>query len=225
MPAPKDWNSRSNPPYSMWAYYIYANIKVLNELRAFRNMSTLLKSNSLLSLISILNVFSLFEKLATFAYRPHAGEAGDIDHLACAFLLTDSIAHGLLLRKAPVLQYLFYLTQIGISMSPLSNNLLFVDYAKNPFPHYFKRGLNVTLSSDDPLMIHYTKEPLLEEYSVAAQVWKLSPVDMCEIARNSVIQSGFEDSLKAHWIGDDYILQGPMANGNPAFLPSISCTN
>jgi AMP deaminase len=97
-------------------------------------------------------------------------------------------------------------------MSPLSNNLLFVDYAKNPFPSYFARGLNVTLSTDDPLMIHYTREPLVEEYSIATQVWKLSSVDMCEIARNSVLQSGFEDSLKAHWIGEEYLEQGP--NGN-----------
>ncbi len=52
-------------------------------------------------------------------------------------------------------------------MSPLSNNLLFVEYEKNPFPKFFQRGLNVTLSTDDPLMIHVTKEPLVEEYSVA----------------------------------------------------------
>lgn len=31
----------------------------------------------------------------------------------------------------------------------------------------------------------------MEEYSIAAQVWKLSTCDMCEIARNSVNQSGF----------------------------------
>ena len=31
----------------------------------------------------------------------------------------------------------------------------------------------------------------MEEYSIAAQVWKLSTCDMCEIARNSVLQSGF----------------------------------
>ena len=94
-------------------------------------------------------------------------------------------------------------------MSPLSNNLLFVEYSKNPFPRFFARGLHVTLSTDDPLMvvlcctpsrdrsasnthasslpqIHFTKEPLVEEYSVATQVWKLSSADMCEIARNSV---------------------------------------
>ena len=31
----------------------------------------------------------------------------------------------------------------------------------------------------------------MEEYSIAAQVWKLSSVDMCELARNSVLMSGF----------------------------------
>ena len=32
--------------------------------------------------------------------------------------------------KAPVLQYLFYLAQIGIAMSPLSNNSLFLEYSR-----------------------------------------------------------------------------------------------
>lgn len=31
----------------------------------------------------------------------------------------------------------------------------------------------------------------MEEYSIAAQVWKLSSCDMCELARNSVLMSGF----------------------------------
>lgn len=35
----------------------------------------------------------------------------------------------------------------------------------------------------------------MEEYSIAAQVWKLSSCDMCEIARNSVLQSGFEHEV------------------------------
>ena len=42
-------------------------------------------------------------------------------------------------------------------MSPLSNNKLFLDYHRNPFPQYFARGLNVSLSTDDPLMLHFTK--------------------------------------------------------------------
>lgn len=186
-PPPEEWTSEHNPPFAMWGYYMYANLHVLNALRKSRGLNT-------------------------FAYRPHSGEAGDIDHLATTFLLARSIAHGLLLKQSPVLQYLYYLTQIGISMSPLSNNLLFVTYAKNPFPQFFARGLNVTLSSDDPLMIHYTKEPLLEEYSVAAQVYKFGAADLCEIARNSVLQSGFENHLKAHWIGTDFMSQGSFGN-------------
>ena len=35
----------------------------------------------------------------------------------------------------------------------------------------------------------------MEEYSIAAQVWKLSPCDMCELARNSVLMSGFQTEV------------------------------
>ena len=36
-------------------------------------------------------------------------------------------------------------------MSPLSNNSLFLDYHRNPFPVFFARGLSLSLSTDDPL--------------------------------------------------------------------------
>jgi adenosine deaminase len=81
------------------------------------------------------------------------------------------ISHGLLLRKTPFIQYLFYLDQIPIAMSPISNNALFLSYERNPFHHYFRCGLNVSLSTDDPLQFHFTKEPLVEEYSIAAHVF------------------------------------------------------
>ena len=38
-------------------------------------------------------------------------------------------------------------------MSPLSNNSLFLDYHKNPFPVFFARGLSLSLSTDDPLQV------------------------------------------------------------------------
>lgn len=56
-------------------------------------------------------------------------------------------------------------TKIGIAMSPLSNNALFLTYDRNPFPVYHRMGMNVSLSTDDPLMFSLTKEPLVEEYS------------------------------------------------------------
>jgi AMP deaminase len=51
------------------------------------------------------------------------------------------------------------------------------------------------------LQFAFTKEPLIEEYAVAAQIYKLSPVDMCELAKNSVKQSGYELSVKEQWLG------------------------
>lgn len=179
LPSPDEWTSPSNPPYAYWMYYTYANMCVLNQLRAARGLNT-------------------------FQFRPHCGEAGDADHLLSTYMVANQINHGILLRKNASLQYLYYLSQIGIAMSPLSNNKLFLDYNKNPFPKYHCIGMNVSLSTDDPLMLHFTKDALLEEYSVAAQVWKLSATDQCEIARNSVLQSGFEDRYKRHFLGEDY---------------------
>uniref|UniRef100_A0A8C7Z818 AMP deaminase n=1 Tax=Oryzias sinensis TaxID=183150 RepID=A0A8C7Z818_9TELE len=186
-PLPANWTEEDNPPYSYYLYYMYANMTVLNHLRRQRGFPTL-------------------------ALRPHCGEAGPIHHLVSGFMLSENISHGLLLRKAPVLQYLYYLAQIGIAMSPLSNNSLFLSYHRNPLPEYLSRGLIVSLSTDDPLQFHFTKEPLMEEYSIAAQVWKLSSCDMCELARNSVLMSGFSHKAKSYWLGPNYFKEGQESN-------------
>lgn len=52
----------------------------------------------------------------------------------------------------------------------------------------------------------------MEEYSIAAQVWKLSSCDMSELARNSVIMSGFPHEFKQHWIGANYNREGVEGN-------------
>ena len=94
---PNQWIEEENPIYAYWIYYIYANLLSLNSLRAARGLNT-------------------------FKFRPHCGESGNIDHLATGFLLADGINHGIRLDHSPVLQYLYYLKQVGIAMSPLSNN-------------------------------------------------------------------------------------------------------
>ncbi|OQD62977.1 hypothetical protein PENPOL_c010G09467 [Penicillium polonicum] len=186
-PIPREWSTKQNPPYTYWLYFMFANIASLNNWRKRRGFNT-------------------------FVLRPHCGEAGDPDHLAVGFLCCHSISHGILLRKVPLLQYLYYLDQIGIAMSPLSNNALFLTYDKNPCATFFKRGLNVSLSTDDPLQFAFTKEPLIEEYSVAAQIYKFSAVDMCELAKHSVDQSGFELSLKERWLGSKCSVPGTAGN-------------
>ena len=97
---PHEWTTSKNPSYWWQLYYLWANLEVLNRLRRARNLNT-------------------------FAFRPHAGETGDPMHLAAAYLLCDSINHGIELDAQVSLQYLYYLDQVGLSMSPLSNNFLF----------------------------------------------------------------------------------------------------
>lgn len=87
VPEPAEWTRSANPPYYYWMYYLSANLATLNLLRAARGFST-------------------------FSFRPHGGEAGDIDHMAATFLCAESINHGITMRKSPALQYLYYLTQV-----------------------------------------------------------------------------------------------------------------
>lgn len=51
MRTPKEWDNAHNPAYGYYAYYIWANLFVLNKFRESKGYST-------------------------FYFRPHAGEAG-----------------------------------------------------------------------------------------------------------------------------------------------------
>eukprot|EP00792_Barthelona_sp_PAP020_P003739 TRINITY_DN1612_c0_g1_i1.p1 TRINITY_DN1612_c0_g1~~TRINITY_DN1612_c0_g1_i1.p1 ORF type:complete len:717 (+),score=151.48 TRINITY_DN1612_c0_g1_i1:42-2192(+) len=173
------WNIDADPPYSYYSYHMYANIFTLNEIRGINNMHPLL-------------------------YRPHAGEAGNLDHLMTTFLTSHGIQHGINLKKSPFLTYLYYLEQLPMSISPLSNNALFVKYSQNPLPDFFNIGLNCSLSTDDPLQFHFTHEPLMEEYSICAQMWKFTGCDLCELAMRSCLMSGFDHETKKEFLGKDY---------------------
>jgi AMP deaminase len=90
-PEPIDYVTEENPPYTYYLHYMFANLTALNAFRRMRGLNT-------------------------FALKTHCGEAGHINHLVVGYLTSESIAHGLLLRKVPVLQYLFYLSQVVISV-------------------------------------------------------------------------------------------------------------
>ena len=75
-------------------------------------------------------------------------------------------------------------------------------YTGNPFMKLFKIGFKTCFSSDSVLFnSSYTLEPIIEEYSVAASIYSLNAADMCELARNSVLCSGYDGFYKAHWNG------------------------
>eukprot|EP00656_Telonema_subtile_P018054 TRINITY_DN19731_c0_g1_i3.p1 TRINITY_DN19731_c0_g1~~TRINITY_DN19731_c0_g1_i3.p1 ORF type:complete len:234 (+),score=62.82 TRINITY_DN19731_c0_g1_i3:96-797(+) len=63
-----------------------------------------------------------------------------------------------------------------------------------------------------PLQFHITQEPLIEEYSVARNMWGLSTADMTEIARNSVDISAFDPVFKDKWIGENHNIIGVAGN-------------
>lgn len=73
---------------------------------------------------------------------------------ACA---CEAFSLNFIFPQSPVLQYLYYLAQVPIAMSPLSNNSLFLEYSKNPLREFLHKGLCVSLSTDDPMLFHYTK--------------------------------------------------------------------
>jgi AMP deaminase len=184
---PHDWNSELNPPYNYYIYYYWANIVSLNNFRASRG-------------------------LCTFTFRPQSGEMGSVDHLIGAFLVANSINHGVTLAKYPVLEYLYYIARVGIAMSPLSNTAGASPYLDNPFPKFFRRGLNVSLATNRPLYFHFTREPLIEEYSIAAKIWKMEFNDLSEIGKNSVINSGFYPAWKAKALGPLHELNSTLGN-------------
>lgn len=198
LPPPKFYTSEENPPYNYYLYYTWANIYALNSFREQRGLNT-------------------------FSFRPHSGAHGKTSHVVDAFLLADGISHGIVLRDNTFIQYLYYMENIPIAMSPLGEDAVYKKYEQSPFFDFFARGLNVSLSTDNPLQIHSTDEPLKEEYSVAAKMFKLTTTDLSEIALNSVLMSGFDYKTKASWLGEDYqYTLGICFLKNCGFFTSIS---
>lgn len=199
---PKRWTTSENPPYSYYLYYIFINLTSLNHFRKGRRLPTLTLRSFAASQSDQVGLGLITESLAT------------------SFLLSKDIINGEQLRNHPVLQYLYFLKQIGITMSPLCWNKTTqlkndddrhpkmnsnVAYESNPAIDFFKVGMRVALSTNKPLFASFTRESLIEEYSVAASIYKLGNVDLCELCRNSVLISGFNSHLKRHWIGIQYV--------------------
>ncbi len=120
----------------------------------------------------------------TLTIRGHSG--------GTVHLVTSPYPHKLSLSslsphvpQSPVLQYLYYLTQVPIAMSPLSNNSLFLEYNKNPLPEFHKKGLMVSLSTDDPMQFHYTKVRLHPfSYVQIRRFFSLSSFDLIFVYLN-----------------------------------------
>lgn len=200
---PSQWTDDSNPPYSYYLYYIFLNLSHLNKFRQSQNMNCLCLRNHTSS-----------------SAEAHSDPFGIISEtLSSNFLIGKNIINGENLQQYPILQYIYYLKQIGITMSPLCWNKRIeilndderhnCNYETHPCIKFFKTGMKVALSTSKPLFSSLTRDPLIEEYSIANSIHKLGAVDVCELARNSVLLSGFNGLLKRHWIGVKYVKEDP----------------
>lgn len=210
---PKDWTSGGdNPTISQYMYYVYVNLTKLNHIRQalHQNTFTLRSSCSPTSM----NRTSQFSN--TLNFTEHTETILNNFLLACGgFLNAEN-----LWNAPPSLVYPFYLSQIPMVVAPLnsivdSNPTMLQEqaptglvlepskpYKKNPFMKFFEMGFKISLSSESILYNNsYTKEPIIEEYSVAASIYRLHSADLCELLRNSVITSGFSSTLKNKWLG------------------------
>ena len=80
-------------------------------------------------------------------------------------------------------------------------------YRGNPFMDMHKMGIRVVLSSHSIVFNNsYTRDPLLEEYSVAASIYLINSCDMCELALNSTTDHGdynYKDETYDHPFEDN----------------------
>lgn len=122
--------------------------------------------------------------------RPQSG-INTVQDLLTSWLLAYNIQYGLELRNNPVIEYLYYLGQVGIASSPTETHYMRVPYSDQYFMSFFRHGHPVSISTGHPTQFCYTGDCLLEEYVTVAKLWKLNNVDLSEVARNSVLMSSF----------------------------------
>jgi len=189
---PEDWNTLANPPFSYYLYYFFSNISSLNALRHTKS-------------------------LKHFLFRPSVSST---ENALLGFLLADCVYDGVCISHSNVLQYVYFLSRVGIVLNPLLSNLTaLVHYTKHPIMTFFRRGLTCSISTGKTLQLHITNDPLTEEYAIAAQMWKFSTTDLCEIARMSILISGFDTDIKKKFLGQHY--DKAFVDGNDVLLTNI----
>ncbi|CCE64621.1 hypothetical protein TPHA_0I01150 [Tetrapisispora phaffii CBS 4417] len=220
---PNDWISKGdNPPVAYYMYYLFQKISKFNIMRNIRKQNSIVLRNSSSTLRNRTSQFG------TSMYFSEHAECLAANILLSNGGMLSSYP---IWSATPLTQYFYYLLQIPMIASPLSsvsslenNNFQNIDpteeeaiyslkmrditlnesicYSKNPYMKLFQIGMKISLSCQSILFNKsYTREPLMEEYSVAASIYLLNAADVCELARNSVICSDFDGWYKRHWLG------------------------
>lgn len=222
---PHQWSSKGdNPPIAYYIFYIFQELKLVNSLRYTNKQNTfVMRSNCLQSSSITTSKFSsqydCTEKVESLICNLLLCNGGIFN----AETIWDSPSSILYLI------YLFQIPCIVSPLSSTSSRIynpirvpyqidstietLKIDrrnmvlekgpnYTQNPFMKMFQMGFKVSLSTDSVLFNRsFTSEPLIEEYSVAANIYLLNSAELSELCRNSVLSCGFEGWFKREWSG------------------------
>jgi adenosine deaminase len=133
----------------------------------------------------------------------HAGEEGPPAYVweALDLLHIDRMDHGNRSMEDEALITRLAAEQMTLTVCPLSNLKLCVvdDLTTHPVPEMLRRGIRVTLNSDDPA---YFGGYVNENYRQLARATGLTREPLADIARNSFTGSFLSEADKARHIAD-----------------------
>ena len=133
----------------------------------------------------------------------HAGEEGPpaYVHEALDLLKIDRMDHGNRSMEDEALVERLVAEQMTLTVCPLSNLKLCVvdDLKHHPVPEMLRRGLHVTLNSDDPA---YFGGYVNENYRQLAEAVGLTREQIVQVARNSFEGSFLPDDVKAGYLAE-----------------------
>ena len=133
----------------------------------------------------------------------HAGEEGPpaYVHEALDLLKIDRMDHGNRSMEDEALVERLAAEQMTLTVCPLSNLKLCVvdDLKHHPVPEMLRRGLHVTLNSDDPA---YFGGYVNENYRQLAEAVGLTREHIVQMARNSFEGSFLPDETKAGYLAE-----------------------
>ncbi len=142
------------------------------------------------------NVFEM-ARSEGFLLCAHAGEEGPPTYIyeAIDLLKVDRIDHGNRSMEDPQLLKKIITQKIPLTLCPLSNTALKVidEMKAHPVKKMLDKGVVATIHSDDPA---YFGGYINDNYFAVSKALSLSKEDIIALAKNSIIASFMEDSIK-----------------------------
>ena len=127
----------------------------------------------------------------------HAGEAAGPDYIwqAIRDLRVDRIGHGTNAFKDSGLVQFLIDNQIPVEMCPISNvrTSSVASLEDHPIHDFYKRGMIVSVNTDDPKMFNTTME---KEYTSLLDTFNLDLSDIFNLAQNSIKSAWCSEKIK-----------------------------